>query len=86
MIDHPYLVIVLLLGFAYFCAVLLFWSRYANDESKPIPLWWHLIVGPVVWIVESRRQGKRGLSDRETLGWGAVVILMLIIVGWKTLS
>ena len=83
MIEMPYFATAIAIGIAYLCIAALFWSRYANDESKPIPLWWYLIVGPLAFIASNRRRRNPSLSSREWMGWLTVVLLMLVVIVWK---
>jgi peptidoglycan/LPS O-acetylase OafA/YrhL len=78
-----YTAFALAIGVAYLCVAVFFWSRYANDESKPIPLWWYLVVGPIAFLASHRRRRTASLSSREAVGWLAVVLLMLVIIVWK---
>jgi hypothetical protein len=86
MSETPYLAIAFALALVYICACLLFWSLYGNEPTKPIPLWWHFVVGPVALIVSARRRPSTTFSHRETVGWMAVLLFMLVVVIWKVFS
>ena len=85
---HWYFIVGITLVLIYGILLVFFFRRYSGQEDKPVPIWWHLLLGPVVLLTQrpAQHDRKKLLTFREQFGWIAVVAILVIVVIWKWLS
>jgi hypothetical protein len=65
--------------------VLLLYAKQLKPRTGPRPIWHYLLLWPLILERDKRNQNSWGrmLSTRETIGWIAVVLLIVIALVFK---
>lgn len=85
---HWYFLLGITAVVVYAVLLITFFRRYSENDGKPVPIWWHFLLGPVVLLKRRADQTgqKKLLTSREQYGWIAVVTISVIVVVWKLVS
>ena len=78
--QFGFLIIVLLLAAS--GAVVLITSSNSKPRTGPRPIWHYLLIWPLLLERGSRdrQMDDRWLTRRETIGWTAVVLLLVVAI------
>jgi hypothetical protein len=77
--SQPVFFIIVLVFAGVTAAALLLYAARLRPRTRQRPIWHYVLVWPLILERGKRNQDSRGsaLSTRETLGWIAVVLLIV---------